>query len=162
MLKRVRAAQSQVPNILLCRGTRNRMQHISSQPTNPPASGIMCFRTNGKHSIDRPASWFGLTFLQEPCGPVTSKYYANTKPWHNWVTFCSGSNCYCKCIFIRSIPVSSVSQISVKSTRIHQHSSMPSKGARITNRRLLTSKSLGAHERGREVGRHGVYPRACV
>lgn len=114
MPRRVRAAQSQVPNLLLSRGTRTRMQHISFQLTNPPASGIMCCRTNGKHSIERPASWFGLTSLREPRGPVTSKYYANTKPWHNWVTFCSGSNCYCKCIFIRTIPASSVSQTSVK------------------------------------------------
>lgn len=114
MPRRVRAAQSQVPNLLLSRGTRTRMQHISFQLTNPPASGIMCCRTNGKHSIERPASWFGLTSLREPRGPVTSQYYANTKPWHNWVTFCSGSNCYCKCIFIRTIPASSVSQTSVK------------------------------------------------
>lgn len=36
------------------------------------------------------------------------------------------------------------------------------KGARITNRRRLTGKPLGAQERGREVRRDGEYIRVHV
>lgn len=132
------------------------MWHIRSQLISPPALGIMCFRTHGKHSIERPASQPGPTSLQEPRGPATSKYYANPKPWHNWMTFCSGSNCYCKCIFIRTIPAGSVSQITVLKVQEYISTALCQvKGARITNRRLSTGKPSGSQGRGRAVGRDG-------
>lgn len=112
-LRGVRSTQSTVPDLILSRVTRVVTWHISSQPTGPPASRVMGFKANEKQSTEGPAVSLAPSSLQEPRGPVTSKNYANNKPWYNPVTFCSGSNCYSKCIFIGTIPAGYVSQIAV-------------------------------------------------
>ena len=138
------SAQREVPDLLLGMIPRVVMWHINSHPTGPPVSGITGFTAKEKQSSEwaPPSSNYH-------CGPVTSEYYANPNHWSNWVTFCSGSDSktqrpYCECIFVRTIPARSVSQITVlKVQKYASKATCQVEGARITDRRHLTGNPPG-------------------
>lgn len=144
------SAQGKVPDLLLSMIPRVMIRFSALTPTVLLSQGS-CVLWPRKNSLlnGLPVSQLACPPPSSHCGPVTSKCYANPKPWYNWVTFCSGSDSktqrpYCKCIFIGTIPASSVSWITVlKVQKYTSKATCQVKGVRITNRRHLTGNPSG-------------------